>query len=137
MFKSSNCFLNFSKCKSQRYHTIGQKTRLKKKLNRFKKRQNCIKNLHNQKNSFHIEYNEIDNFDFSKYNCSKIFIEIVKLTLKYGTNEHTPRYSDELKIFAYSIYCISPSAYRSFKKQFRLPSERCLRKIKSQELDSR
>lgn len=101
----------------------------KKKISKIKKSQKCKQSLHSKKtNSDLIQDIDIDEIDFSQFKCSTIFIEIVKLTLKYGTTNHSPRYSEQLKLFAYSIYCVSPSAYRSFKKQFRLPSERCLRK---------
>ena len=98
---------------------IGQKSKLKKELSKIKKSNKCKQTLHSQKtNSDLIQDIDIDGIDCSKYKCSKIFTEIVKLTLKYGTNNHSPRYSEQLKLLAYSIYCVSLSAYRSFKINF-------------------
>lgn len=107
---------------------MGQKSKLEKKIKKIKKSQDCSQILHSKPPTIEDQKSDVDDIDFSKYNCSQIFVEIVKLTLKYGTTKHAPKYSDQLKLFAYSIYCVSPESYRSFKKQFRLPSERCLRK---------
>ncbi|KAK8860428.1 hypothetical protein M9Y10_012093 [Tritrichomonas musculus] len=56
-----------------------------------------------------------------------IFREIVEVTLKFAKGQ-TPQYSQNLKEFCYSVYCTSETAYRSLRKQMRLPSESCLRK---------
>ena len=116
---------------------LGQKSRMKSKLKSIQQSQICYQALHSQNflksHSNRMNIN-IEQVDFSQYNCTPIFIEIIKLTLQYGTTKHSPKYSQQWKLFSYSIYCLSQAAYRSLRKQFRLPSERCLRKTFEQKI---
>ena len=108
---------------------MGQNSLLKRKIAKNKRSNICSK-LHNRKDPIVFQESEISysQDDLKNSNCSNIFKEIVTLTIKYSTSGHAPRYSNDLKLYAYSLYCLSPAAYRSMKKDFRLPSERCLRK---------
>ena len=108
---------------------IGQKALLRKKWISTKRSNQCSKQHQSQKLVIEkIVGSNKSKIDLSNTNCSDIFKEIVNLTIEYSTTGGAPRYSNKLKVYAYTLYCLCPAAYRAIKKDFRLPSERCLRK---------
>lgn len=95
------------------------------KINKLEKIEQLYYELLNQNQidtSTAITGQDVNEFLTQVPNLSDIFIEMFWQTIN---DSKRPMYSFAYKKFAYTLYCISPSAYRMLKQFIKLPSKSC------------